>query len=501
VTKLILKNFGRAGAHPGRYGAVNAIDLISMRRIFIQYLAMGAGLALMFAAIAYLRGAADTSYSLQLATLLILLSWSTLFEASLGSLIFRNFKSVSIQERVIISRKDLLVFYRVLIVGAGFGIAFGLYSDGNSNKTVASSILIGIFFGIRLIEYASRINLVLLGLGLWGQIAVNFFSSLKWLATLSVFIFGCNEFIYLLICHIAIGLVSSVLLIRKRLDFVTSLAAQAPNTFTGMRVRDDLMSVMGVGLGVISFQMDKLVSGVYLNPTDFAQYVFLCTLVFTGPYLLSPVFTLFQQHLVDIRVEDNEKNDWDASVVRLSSLVIAALMMPLLVVINYIRPVNTADYIFSQLGIIALASYLNCLAHISYLRFQVEGRFEMIFYQNLTSLVAAFIAYTLLTKLNSNIYSLILLAAAFGQYVFGVAVSACAVKNWRLFPSFAGLAILSPYLIINLWNEGIGFSEISTAFISITAVVIAGFLTEARILGVSSGRYCTILKNFVGNAR
>ena len=472
-----------------------------MRRIFIQYLAMGAGLALMFAAIAYLRGAADTSYSVQLATLLILLSWSTVFEASLGSLIFRNFKSFSIQERVKISRKDLLVFYRVLIVGAGFGIAFGLYSDGDSNKTMVSSILIGIFFGARLVEYACRVNLVLLGLGLWGQITVNLFSSLKWLATLSVFIIGYNNFIYLLICHIAIGLVSSVLMIRKRLNFATSLAEQAPNTLTKMRVRDDLMSVIGIGLGVISFQLDKLASGVGLIPTDFAQYVFLCTLVFVGPYLLSPVFTIFQQHLVEIRVEDKESNDWDASVVRISSLVVAAFTMPLLAVIHYIRPVNVADFIFSQVGVISLASYLNCLAHISYLRFQVEGKFEMIFLQNLTSLVAAFIAYTLLTKLNGNIYSLILLAAAFGQYVFGVAVSACAVKDWRLFPSFAGLAILSPYLIINLWDEGIGLSEISTAFISVTAVVIAGFLTEARILGVSLGRYCAILKNFVSNAR
>ena len=496
-----MKNFGKAGAHLGRCGAVNAIALVSMRRIFIQYLAMGAALALMFTAIAYLRGAADTSYSVQLATLLVLLSWSTLFEASLGTLIFRNFKSLSIRERVVISRKDQLVLYRVLIVGAGFGVAFGLYSDGDSNKGIVTSILIGIFFGVRLVEYACRINLVLLGLGLWSLIAINFFSSFKWIATLCVFIFGYKEFSYLLICHIAIGIISSVLLIRKRLDFVTSLPTEAKNTFPAMRLRDDLMSVIAVGLGVISFQLDKLASGVGLIPTDFAQYVFLCTLVFIGPYILSPVFTLFQQHLVETRVEDKERYDLNASVVRISSLVIAAFTMPLLAMINYMRPVNVADFIFSQVGIISLASYLNCIAHISYLRFQVEGRFEMIFFQNLTSLVAAFITYMLLSKLNNNLYSLILLAAAFGQYVFGVVVSASSVKGWRLTPSFAGLAILSPYLIINLWDEVIDFSTISSAFISIVAVLIAGFLTEARILKVSLGRYCSILKNFVGNAR
>lgn len=489
------------GARLGRYGAVNTIDLSSMRRIFLQYLAMIASLALMFAAIAYLRGAADTAYSVQLATLLLLLAWSSPFEASLGSLIFKNFRSVSKEERIVISRKDLLILYRVLIVGSGFGVAFALYSNGDSNKIILTSILIGIFFGVRLVEYACRINLVLLGFGLWGQIAINSFSALKWLASLSVFIVGYNEFLFLLVCHIVIGLVSSIFLIKKRLHFVTSLATEAPSTFPRMRVRDDLMSVMGVGLGVISFQLDKLASGIGLIPADFAQYVFLCTLVFVGPYLLSPVFTLFQQHLVEIPVEDKIRNGLDASVVRISSLVIASFTIPILAAINYLWPVNASNLIFSQVGIIALASYLNCLAHISYLRFQVEGRFEMIIFQNLTSLVAAFIAFTLLSTFNNNLYSLILLAAAFGQYVFGIIVAACSRRDWRVLPSFAGLVILSPYLIINLWGDAVNFITTFTALISIVAVLIVGFLTEARILRVSSRLYFTILKNFVGNAR
>ena len=472
-----------------------------MHRIFIQYLAMGASLAFMFAAIAYLRGAADASYSVQLATLLLLLAWSSPLEASLGSLIFKNFKSASMDDVAVISRTDLLILYRVLIVGCSFGVAFALCSNGDSNQIIVVSILIGIFFSARLVEYACRINLVLQGFGLWGQIVINSFTSLKWLASLAVFIAGYKEFYYLLFCHIAIGLISSLFLLRKRLCFVTSLSMGAPSASPTMRVRDDLMSVMGVGLGVISFQLDKLASGIGLDPVDFAQYVFLCTLVFVGPYLLSPVFTLFQQYLVEIRAEDKARSDSNVSVMRLSSLVIAAFTTPLLAVINYIWPENAADFISSQVGIVALASYLNCLAHISYLRFQVEGRFEMIFFQNLTSLLAAFIAFMLVSTINGNLYSIILLAAALGQYVFGVIVEACTRGDWRVLPSSAGFVILCPYLILNLWGEVINFSTISAALISIAAVLIAGFLTEARIVGVTLKRYYQILNNFVNNAR
>lgn len=489
------------GAHLGRYGANNTDELSLMRRIFIQYLTMGASLALMFSSVAYLRGAADTSYTVQMATLLLLIGWCSPFEASIGSLIFKNLKSASIEERVAISRRDLLILYRVLVVGCSFGVAFALYSNGDSKHLIVNSILIGIFFTIRLVEYACRINLVLLGLGLWGQIAINSFTALKWLISLSVFIVGYKEFIYLLLGHIAVGIISFTFLIRKRLQLVTEISMEATSTISEMRVRDDLLSITGVGLGVLSFQLDKLASGIRLVPADFAQYVFLCTLVFVGPYLLSPVFTLFQQNLAKISLREKASNDSGASVIRLSSLIVVAFWMPLLAVINFAWPVNISYIIYSQMGIILLASYLNCLAHISYLRFQVGGRFRMIFFQNLASATAAFVTLILLSFFNNDLYSLVLLAAALGQYAFGVVVEAIEKREWRVWPSFAGLVIIVPYLMLDLWSKAINIYIIFATLTSLVSILLVGFIIEARTLRVSSKRYYRIVNNFVSSAR
>lgn len=468
-----------------------------MKRIFFQYLAMSASLALMFSATAYLRGSADTSYTLQLATFLILLSWSSPFEASIGNLIFKSFDSVPAAERAVISRRDFMIFYRIMLVGFGFAIAFAFYPNGSLTPGSGIPTLIGLLFVVRLIEYCCRINLILLGYGLWGQIILNSFTALKWLVSIIVFMMGFKEFTYLLIGHIVLGIASSIFLIRKRLQQVISTTIEQVTAIPAMRVRDDLFSVISVGLGVFSFQLDKLAIGASFVSADFAQYVLLCTLVFIGPYLLSPVFSLFQQHLASIHVEDEIMNDFHSSVIRSSALIVTVFSMPLLIFINFVWPVKATNFAHSQAGIIALASYLNCLAHIYYLRYQVSGRVGMIFGQNLTSAITALMTLAVLTVLQSHLYSVILLVAALGQYTFGVVMEAMKSNYRRIWLHFTGLIVLVPYLLLKFWNTPLNMLIAVFLFLSIGMSLIAGIFLEARVSGVDIKSYFRLFHKFV----
>lgn len=466
-----------------------------MRRFLYQYLVMGLSLALMFVATAYLRGAASTIYLSQLATYLIMLNWSSPFEASIGNLIFKRNHALPRQQRANLSRFDSQIILRAILISGGFGIFFAIYPGKDSISSIDIAVGIGSLFLFRFIEYVSRINLLLLGLGQVSQMIVNLFTALKWLAALLLYIIGLEDFEYFILSHVVLSLISSTILVRMRFNQVGSFTAAEAKS--DVHIRDDLLSLISVGLGVFSFQLDKIAVGLFENSSDFGQYVLLCTLLFIGPYVLSPVFSIFQQHFVTVSLDKTNENRTGASVVRVFALLVTAFSLPLLILINFIHSGIASGFAQVQIGIIALASYLNCVTHIQYLRYQTNGKVRLIIFQNLTGAIFASLMLAVINIIECRLYSLVLLAAAFGQYLFGVAREHSLKTVREKLIDIIGPALLVPYLMIYYWNEHVNALTFSIMLFAMVFVTMVGIGSEAWTLRRSIADHINQMRTFL----
>lgn len=466
-----------------------------MRRFLYQYLVMGISLALMFAATAYLRGAASVIYLSQLATFLIMLNWSSPFEVSIGNLIFKKNHALPRQQRAKLSRFDSQIILRVILISGGFCVFFAIYPGKDAISSIDIAVGIGILFLFRFIEYASRINLLLLGLGQIAQIIVNLFTALKWLAAWLLYIIGLEDFKYFILSQVALSLISSSILVRMRFNQVGLIPAADEKS--DVHIRDDVLSLISVGLGVFSFQLDKIAVGLLENSSDFGQYVLLCTLLFIGPYVLSPVFSIFQQHFVAVSTDKTNENKTGASVVRVFALLVTAFSLPFLIVINFIHPGIASGFAQVQIGIISLASYLNCVTHIQYLRYQTNGNVRLIMFQNLTGAICASLMLTVIIIIEGRWYSLVLLAAAFGQYLFGVAREYSLKTVREKLIDVIGPALLIPYLMIRYWNEHLNAQAFCIMLFAMVVVIMAGIGTEAWTLHRSMANHFNQMRKFL----
>lgn len=470
-----------------------------MKKFVFQYMSMGASLGLMMLALAFLRGAATAIYVSQLAAFLVLLSFSTPFEAGMGNLAFKTFQNPGRIVMGQLDERDVGILWRALGVGLLFGVGFEFFPKGSYTPSPLTSILIGLLFAVRQVENVSRINLLLHGRGQVGQMSVNLFTAAKWLSTWLLFRMGASWFDVLLFCHIVLGIASATVLVRWRWHCQHVLAGGAVPVGRA-RIQDDVLSIAGVAIGVFSFQLDKLAVGHYMSANDYGQYVLAYTLLFVGPYLLAPVFLLFQQFIVSPPEKGRFVAGIHASVLRIAALTVTAAVLPVLAVVNLLHPGRVSGFAQQQTFVFGLASYLNCLSHIYYLRYQTEGRVELIFKQNLASAACAIMAGLALVLCNSHWYSLVLLSAAAGQYLFGILldVKQGIPAHWV---SFSGMVILLPFLWCYTSVQLTGVAIAAELAIAICIVVGLGGCLEALALGCSPGSYTRLLFKFVRHAR
>jgi hypothetical protein len=453
-----------------------------MRKFALQYVLLFMSLGAMYSSLAYLRAYAPVDYIAQLATLLVLFSWITPIESSLGNLVFRI--AYSPREKTAFP-EELPLYVRAILFGIFFGIIFRIYPAGGYEPSILISLLVCIFFSMRLIENILKMSLVSVSQGIHAQGMVNFITFSKWTLCLFVFILGAKSFTFFILCNIALGFLSIFFLYRKK-KYTFINFTEKINKFNEKKLtfRDDLVSILSVSLGVLGFQIDKILVGSLSNPGNYGQYVMLCTMVFIGPYLMSPIFSIYQKKIISSKIGDVSSKAMDVSIIRFPALIISvATLLTLKIFDNYF--LHTPETIFTkQLGFIAVASYLNCLAHIYYLKYQIYSNFYSILKQNFCCVIFAIIAATIIVLCDSELYSLVIVFAALGQCIYG-AINEYKVKNEKInYKEYLIILNCVPYFLIYTFNPNIN-SLIILTFITL----FSGLLMEAWALGMNFRQY------------
>ena len=174
----------------------------------------------------------------------------------------------------------------------------------------------------------------------------------------------------------------------------------------------------------------------------------------------------------------------DVSIIRFPALIISvATLLVLKIFDSYFF--HIPETIFTkQLGFIAIASYLNCIAHIYYLKYQIYSNFNAIIKQNVCCVIFAIIAATIIILCDSQLYSLVIVFAALGQCIYGV-INEYRVKNEKInFKEYLIFLNCLPYFLIYAFNPSIN-SLIALTFITL----LSGLLMEAWALGINFRQY------------
>lgn len=454
----------------------------------LQYTMLLISLGAMYSSLAYFRAYASVDFVAQLATILLLFSWITPIESSLGNLVFKTAYS---QKKKTTFPKELPLYIRAIIFGIIFGIIFRVYPAGGYEPSILVSILVCIFFSMRLIENILKISLVSLGEGLNAQMVVNFFTFTKWSLCLIIFILGVKNFSLFMLCNIALGLLSIFVLYKAKKN-IPIFFTERINNKERLTLKDDLISILSITIGVFGFQIDKIIVGFTSTPANYGQYVMLSTMAFIAPYLLSPIFTIYQKKLISSKEPDAKISPIGRSIIRFPALIIMLSTLLILTILDgYFLDIS--ETIFTkQLGFIALASYLNCLAHIYYLKYQIDSDFNSILKQNLWCLIFAITVSLIIIYLDSELYSLVIVFAGLGQYLYGLFNEYNVNKNIFNFKDcFIFLNIL-PCAAIYLLNP-----NFISFIVIIVSTLFSGLLLEIWALNMNLRQYFYEAKKFL----
>lgn len=355
---------------------------------------------------------ADTKYIEYFSQLLLLLIWISPVEVAIANVLFKMRANNIGQSEALTGD----VFFRLIAAGGGGGAVFYILSNFDD---LIIAIGVGVLIGLRILEYIMKINLIFIGYGQFGQIIVNISTSLKWIIATAFIIGNQARFEYLLFANIA---VSAYILYRLFLKWNTAdkdikRNDNNPNEnhSVGYGFKDDLIGAMGIALALLAYQIDKYSMRYHSSPEEFGQYMILCSQIFIGAQAISPIFTIYQQLLF----KGNER----VEVVNCISLIkvmsfIVALTVPLVVYLSNVFLNKKMDFIDDQIGIIAMALYLNCMSHINYFNNQSKGQLINICKANARSAGFAVAAVLILFLFNIYIFSFVLVAAGVGQYYF-----------------------------------------------------------------------------------
>lgn len=412
-----------------------------MLKTLTQYVTMACGLLAMYLVLAFLRANSSSNYLSQLATFLIIIAFSTPLEGVIANLVFHFRSKLCIEQEQSDFQLLIVLVPRIFIFSL---ISIAIFSLMQGALIVGTAIALALAIGGRLLESSLRVILLSRGRGYFGLLVVNAFTCLKWVGTFLAFICGWREFTGLAAAHALVSGLSITVLLSgsaiKSTPLRTNTLESAVSTYNL-----DFVSFLATIFGVIAYQTDKIVANIITSPDIYGRYVILCSLVFVGPYLLAPIFVQFQQKILS-KNPSTSADDWGSSIIRLTAIAVALGTLPLLLIMEHVPQYNQKVRVDWQMFLVIVASYLNSVAHISYLRFQAVARPDLILRQNVASFIAAICTGFLLITFNNNLFALPLASAALAQYLYGEFSS----KNLpriggvflQLVPLFSALAVL-----------------------------------------------------------
>ena len=429
---------------------------------------MFASVGATFSATAYLKSVGSTEYISQMAVFLMLLSWSSPIETAIGNLVLHNGRYNQSAK----GKKNGLgfpIFYRVVVGSVLLTMVFYTYAWGSLEINNEATLIIVLLFIVRMTEYALKTKAIIVDKIKSAQIYINGFSAFKWGGSTVLFAFGYVDFCSLLTSHIIFGLVDCYIL--NKICAIEYFPENKIGAESELK-RQEALSVIGIVLGVGAFQLDKLAAGYFLDSYAFGQYVLMCSLVFIGPFLLNPIFSLYQQNIVR---DKNKLMDTGVSILRLVSIVVFVFTLPMLTIVTGLSASKGTFVVDSQVGFVALASFLNCMAHSDYLRYQAEGRLDLILKQNVASLLTGLLSLMIVFLMGVEEFSYVLASAAMGQYIFGVFKRKESVTNKRLYKlNFICIPLVVPCALLNSvdWPPNFPLFSLEITF-AITLIFIA----------------------------
>jgi hypothetical protein len=444
-----------------------------MKRLVLQYAGLAANLAAMFWAVAYLRRDAEAVYLSQMAIFLILLAWSTPFEASFGNGLISAAKNQPGAIRWLLHGNfNQSAILKAAVIGCCFAAAFLVYARSGDQATLLAATGIGLIFFARLLEYLLRAKLLFKKLGQESNILTNFFTAAKWVTAALFVMGGLHSFSLFLAAHLGFALVSigvlSALFLRRRFDDAAGSGADV-----GSSLKSDAVAIAGMALGIFAFQIDKLAAGLVYDAPHFAEYVAAYTLAFIGPYIINPIITLALQRLAIAEISATagieDIRSKLAALIRSGAMVINIAIPTIVTIFLSIasRPVSAETQ--QLIAFVTLSSYLNCLAHAYYVDYLARGDLKAILLQNLTATVIAGITMSALLLLGLRDYGIVLVAAGFGQVMFGMAKSDQKVDGLLLF------SILFMALYLTAYARAFPFASFDSYFIP--AAMLISLLT------------------------
>lgn len=459
-----------------------------MKKIIAQYAAMMLSLLAMLWSIAYLRQSGDVVYLADIGVFLMLLAWSSPFESAFGNVLFKIARDNTQHLNLLLTgRQNIGFLWKAALVGLGLAIAFLILSWSYGNSALLAA-LVGVVFFLRIQEFIMKNRLVFKEYGQEGQILINLGTFLKWSGAALAMLAGLASFTAFGLVNIVVSLgVLALMAIIFRRRKSLSVPATVPVAAAGWR--DEFISLTGVGCGVVAFQIDKILAAFRAPPEAFGEYVVIYTMAMLGPYILNPVFVLGTQRLVSaIRAPDRTREDLSALVealVRFSALAVG-LMLPValaLVMIWFSQPFE--QDVLINFALLAAASYTSCRAHGFYIAYLANGDLRRVLMQNLIALIAAACIAGVVVAGQSDLYGLIVLAAALGQLA------------WPLYERFrhgeavtgAGSLLVVPGLAAYLATlVSLGSNWQGLLLLGLAGLLLIGleFLAQARRLQLSA---------------
>ena len=346
-----------------------------------------------------------------------------------------------------------------------------------------------------------KTRLLLVHFGQEAQIVINCFTAIKWLVASWILCSITSSFTAFVFVHVGFGL-CSVLLLSLALWKVKPVGCLNGCGNKSVNIGDDVVSILGVGIGVFSYQLDKLGAGHFYDSAQFGEYVSVFTIAFIVHYLLNPVFIVILQRLTAMysqmdhgvsRQIDRSKSDF--AILRLLALGVGLATLILLgpSMNLFSKPLSQVSYI--NIAYFVFASYLNCIAHIYYLDYLARGALVLILLQNITAALFAIAVFLFLWSTGGATYAMILVAAGVGQCVYGMARRLFVEKIGFDILEHACTVILALFLLIYIKVLAVNGYSVVLFFSGLLLYGIA-IHCEARLLRVSLKNLFSLVLQF-----
>jgi hypothetical protein len=355
-----------------------------------------------------------------LALLLILIGWNSIAESAMGNLVFRMIYLNSSGSKKVPRLSFFSLSTKALLWSAVVAIFITIHPAVGENELFSIGAMMVFVILLRLMEATVRIINLTRGSGLRAQLIVNFCGGMKWLTAGILYYCLSVNFLIILSCHVVFSIASIALQLRgNHIQLGVGTEDRTEQSLVKSR-KDELVIFLGIALGVLGFQLDKITASISTTPSSYASYIIIANIIFFVTYFLGPIFSAIQQSRLARVIEEPSTLNNDSLLIRCAAFTAINVVVLLLVAAEKLKVGIVITPHQTDLVVLGVAVYFNCLAHNSYIRYQVTGQLTEIVKQNALSVAIAIFGVFGVLGSNNDQFSIIVLCAAVAQYSYGI---------------------------------------------------------------------------------